>query len=60
MMYRLCLGWSRSGGSTISLESVTIIAVNTPQAKAGGFGLRLKAGLIGRTADCPLSQNWEG
>ena len=25
--------------------------VNTPPAKAGGFRLRLKAGLIGRSAD---------
>jgi len=25
--------------------------VNAPQAKAGGFELRLKAGLIGRSAD---------
>jgi hypothetical protein len=25
--------------------------VNTPPAKAGGFGLRLKAGLIGHPAD---------
>jgi hypothetical protein len=25
--------------------------VNTPPAKAGGFGLRLKAGLIGHSAD---------
>ncbi len=28
--------------------------VNTPPAKAGGFGLRLKAGLIGHSADCLL------
>ncbi len=34
-------------------------AVNTPPAKAGCFGLRLKAGLIGRTADGALSQDWE-
>jgi hypothetical protein len=27
------------------------IDVNTPPAKAGGFGLRLKAGLIGPSAD---------
>ena len=27
--------------------------VNTPLAKTGGFGLRLKAGSIGHTADCP-------
>jgi len=26
--------------------------VNTPPAKAGGFELRLKAGSIGRSADC--------
>jgi len=26
--------------------------VNTPAAKAGGFGLRLKAGSIGHPADC--------
>ena len=26
--------------------------MNTPPAKAGGFGLRLKAGLIGHSADC--------
>jgi len=29
--------------------------VNTPPAKAGGFGLRLKAGLIGHAADPHLS-----
>ena len=28
------------------------IAVNTPPAKAGGFGLRLKAGSVGHSADC--------
>ena len=27
------------------------IAVNTPPAKAGGFGLRLKAGSVGHPAD---------
>ena len=37
----------------------SLAVVNTPPAKAGGFGLRLKAGLIGHTADCPLSQDWE-
>jgi hypothetical protein len=25
--------------------------VNTPPAKAGGFGFRLKAGFVGHTAD---------
>jgi len=34
------------------------ILVNTPPAKAGGFGLRLKAGSIGHAADYPLSL-WE-
>jgi hypothetical protein len=28
-----------------------LIVVNTPPAKAGGFGLRLKAGSIGPSAD---------
>ena len=28
-----------------------IKSVNTPPAKAGGFGVRLKAGLIGHSAD---------
>ncbi len=28
-----------------------VLVVNAPPAKAGGFGLRLKAGLIGRSAD---------
>jgi hypothetical protein len=28
------------------------IIVNTPPAKAGGFGLRLKAGSIGHPANC--------
>ena len=27
------------------------VTVNTPPAKAGGFGLRLEAGLIGHSAD---------
>ena len=31
--------------------SVSIWPVNTPPAKAGGFRLRLKAGLIGHSAD---------
>jgi len=35
------------------------LQVNAPPAKAGGFGLRLKAGLIGRTADGSLSRNRE-
>ena len=30
--------------------------VNTPPPKAGGFGLRLKAGSIGHSADYPLSR----
>ena len=29
-----------------------MLRVNTPPAKAGGFGLRLKAGSIGHSADC--------
>jgi len=31
----------------------TLPRVNSPPAKAGGFGLRLKAGSIGHPADCP-------
>ncbi len=31
--------------------------MNAPPAKASGFRLRLKAGLIGHSADCSLSQN---
>ncbi|HEB66804.1 MAG TPA: DUF3596 domain-containing protein [Gammaproteobacteria bacterium] len=31
--------------------SLMLTEVNTPPAKAGGFGLRLKAGLVGRSAD---------
>jgi len=31
------------------------LIVNTPPAKAGGFGLRLKAGLIGHAADPHLN-----
>jgi hypothetical protein len=31
------------------------LRVNTPPAKAGGFGLRLKAGLIGHAADLHLN-----
>ena len=34
-------------------------SVNTPPDKAGGFRLRLEAGSIGRSADCPLSQDRE-
>ena len=34
--------------------------VNTPPAKAGGFGLRLKAGLIGHAADLHLSPDLLG
>jgi hypothetical protein len=34
--------------------------MNTPPAKAGGFGLRLKGGLVGHTADCPLPTCGEG
>ena len=33
--------------------------MNTPPAKAGGFGLRVEAKSIGRMVDCPLSQRWE-
>ena len=34
------------------LESLTKeLGVNTPPAKADGFGLRLKAGLVGTSAD---------
>jgi len=44
---------TRPGGQTVTLTK-------QPPTKAGGFVLRLKAGLIGRTADCPLSQDWEG
>jgi hypothetical protein len=32
-----------------------MIIVKTPPAKASGFELRLKAGLIGPLADCPLA-----
>ncbi|MCB1759383.1 MAG: hypothetical protein KDI68_06325 [Gammaproteobacteria bacterium] len=32
-------------------EMVKLVEVNTPPAKAGGFGLRLKAGSVGTSAD---------
>ena len=35
-------------------------SMNTPPALAGGFGLRLKAGLVGHSADCPLPTRGEG
>ncbi len=39
----------------------TLLFVNTPPAKAGGFGLRLKAGSIGHSADfLPLPKPGEG
>jgi hypothetical protein len=34
--------------------------VNTPPAKAGGFGLRLKTGSIGHSADSPPLPPGEG
>jgi len=36
-----------------SQKRLNILAkgMNTPPAKAGGFGLRLKAGLVGHSAD---------
>lgn len=32
---------------------------NARPAEAGGFGLRLKAGRVGHSADSPLSHDWE-
>ncbi|MBL3600014.1 MAG: hypothetical protein JMN25_09105 [gamma proteobacterium endosymbiont of Lamellibrachia anaximandri] len=37
--------------SFVNTETLEQCDVNTPPAKAGGFGLRLKAGLIGHSAD---------
>ena len=34
-------------------KTPALVVVNTPPAKAGGFGLRLKAGSIGPSADYP-------
>jgi len=41
--------------TNLRIKGQVNLEVNEPPAKAGGFGLRLKAGLIGHTADsCSL------
>jgi hypothetical protein len=42
---------STVGGSRNLIDAAETYIVNTPSAKAGGFGLRLKAGSIGQSAD---------
>ncbi len=39
------------GGCVGRSNKAILVSMNTPPAKAGGFGLRLKAGLVGHSAD---------
>ena len=44
----------------VPLPHLSYLIRNTPPAKASGFGLRLKAGLIGHSADYPPLPQGEG